>query len=95
MREMPPLPPYSVSDASPRSSTVFGERYGAESPRSEDTEQWKEDELRVADLDEWEEREMMNKADRFYQTGLMGRCLDVWVDAHDWLEVCAKPESWT
>ena len=32
-------------------------------------------------------REMERRADQFYETGLVGRCFDVWAQAHDWVQV--------
>lgn len=38
-------------------------------------------------LEEEVVREMERRADQFYETGLLGRCFDVWAQANDWVQV--------
>ena len=85
----PPLPPYSVSEISEalddassidfdrtdrdRSATPRADTHGVVRDRRERTEK--------------ELAEMELLADSFYHTGLLGRCLDVWAQANQWVQV--------
>ncbi|ORY33494.1 Sfi1 spindle body protein-domain-containing protein [Naematelia encephala] len=42
------------------------------------------------ELDEDVQREMDAKADGFYETGLLGRCFDVWARASDWVQTTTR-----
>lgn len=78
----PDLPPYSVSDISQSLDITQGSAPSTPRPRNahlsrdpyEDT--WSSD--RILDAEE--------RADEFYQLGLLGRCLDVWTQSHDWVK---------
>lgn len=74
----PPLPPYSVSEVSEVMEIDQGSHH---TPRA-GTRQLEEEEL-----DEDVMREMERRADEFYETGLRGRCWDVWAQASDWVQV--------
>jgi protein SFI1 len=43
--------------------------------------------FRVKELDADAMRELKRRADEFYETGLRGRCWDVWAQANDWVQV--------
>lgn len=91
--DMAPLPPYSESDVNSTQTSVIQGTDILYTPRPSHDGIWEDDEPRVPGLDDWEERELLDKADRFYQTGLLGRCLDVWVNANEWIRVGVL--SWT
>jgi protein SFI1 len=76
-RGSPTLPPYSVSDIS--EVLDFGEDHGT--PRAT-TRQFE-----VEDLNPDVLRELERRADEFYETGLRGRCWDVWAQASEWVQV--------
>jgi protein SFI1 len=77
----PPLPPYSVSDVSERIDNLSLKPESPSTPKAAPLswEGYKEDEDTL--------REMENRADEFYRTGLMGRCWDVWHESYDWVKV--------
>ena len=83
----PGLPPYSVSDISQAldiSRSLMDETGDPATPRlhykslitPEISEKW----------DARTEADMESLADNFYRLGLMGRCLDVWGQSHQWIE---------
>ncbi|RXK36991.1 hypothetical protein M231_05755 [Tremella mesenterica] len=87
-RISPALPPYSASDisveldvtgASSEFFTQTGYEDRAQTPKPQPKRQ--ERVLSQALVNALEQR-----ADHFYHTGLLGRCLDVWVQAHDWVQ---------
>jgi protein SFI1 len=79
-RGSPPLPPYSVSDVSEIvDSETLGDTQGT--PRAGSQR------LVVEELDADVMREMERRADEFFETGLRGRCWDVWAQASDWVQV--------
>lgn len=51
---------------------------------------WEEDRI----LEEEVIKEMERRADQFYETGLMGRCFDVWAQANDWIQVSWQKHEW-
>ena len=84
----PPLPPYSVSDLS---ESLIPDDSLSQRDREESLETPKG---RYLDLEvdgggwtEEEEEEMILRAETFYRTGLLGRCWDVWYQAHRWVQV--------
>jgi protein SFI1 len=78
----PPLPPYSVSDISEVSELQRSDSH--RTPRTGNRQ------LEVKDLDADVVREMERRADEFYETGLRGRCWDVWMQASEWVQVCSR-----
>jgi protein SFI1 len=79
-RGSPTLPPYSVSDVSETlDMDTEGDDHGT--PRAVNRQ------LEVEELDADVMREMERRADEFYETGLRGRCWDVWAQASDWVQV--------
>ena len=82
-RSTPPLPPYSVSevgrslDEPPHQSVE-----GMHTPRASQPWLASKQEMQDAVL-----RELERRADNFYQTGLIGRCWDVWYRSSDWIQV--------
>ena len=79
-RGSPPLPPYSVSDDSEGVGLVtLDDTQG--SPRAGSRP------LEVEELDADVIREMERRADEFFETGLRGRCWDVWAQASEWVQV--------
>lgn len=87
-RSTPPLPPYSVSDASESVSMdhsgpmATGDwRDGSQTPRARSAV------LQDDAIDQAVLAEMERRAVEFYETGLRGRCWDVWAQAHDWIQV--------
>lgn len=85
----PTPPPYSVSETPVTPSeqynlteedTILIE--GLATPRAS-ARDWEEQQL----LEEEVIREMERRADQFRETGLLGRCFDVWVQANDWIQV--------
>jgi protein SFI1 len=80
-RGSPPLPPYSVSDVSEGvDSETLGDTQGT--PRARVRQ------LEAEELDADVMREMERRADEFFETGLRGRCWDVWAQASEWVQVC-------
>jgi protein SFI1 len=75
----PSLPPYSVSDVS--EILDVDESGSHRTPRAGDRQ------LEEEELDEDVMREMERRADEFFETGLRGRCWDVWAQASDWVQV--------
>lgn len=84
-RGSPPLSPYSVSDVSDGvDSETLGDTQGT--PRAGARQ------LEREELDEDVMREMERRADEFFETGLRGRCWDVWAQASEWVQV-SHPRS--
>ena len=85
-RTTPPLPPYFVSDV----GEVFKDMDTAstldDSNVTLPTRHWTTDEKQLI---EEMTREMVTRADEFYQTGLIGRCWDVWTQSFEWVKVCS------
>jgi protein SFI1 len=82
-RGSPTLPPYSVSDVSETlDMETEGDSHGT--PRAVPRH------FEVEELDADVMREMERRADEFYETGLRGRCWDVWAQASDWVQVSAS-----
>ena len=83
-RSTPTLPPYSVSEVS-RSIDEMDHQLveGMHTPRASQVP-WLGSKQEVEDA---VIREMERRADDFYQTGMMGRCWDVWYRASDWMQV--------
>lgn len=82
-RSTPPLPPYSESDIS-ISPSPRNDAEGLSTPRAAFHG------LVLDDHGEGEHpfmREMERQADQFFETGLRGRCWDVWTAASDWVQV--------
>ncbi|CAD6580193.1 MAG: hypothetical protein TREMPRED_002685 [Tremellales sp. Tagirdzhanova-0007] len=75
-RSTPTLPPYSVSELVE----------GMHTPRASQVP-WLGSKQEVEDA---VIREMERRADDFYQTGMMGRCWDVWYRASDWMQETAQ-----
>lgn len=82
-------PPYSVSEA----TASVSEQYDL---TAEDTQLIEGLATPKASAREWEEQrmiqeeavmEMERRADQFYETGLIGRCFDVWTQANEWIQV--------
>jgi len=76
----PGLPPYSVSDVSHGLDTTM--------PSNPSTPRPRHFVLGPDMMEKWDartEREMEALADEFHRLGLMGRCLDVWSRAYDWI----------
>ena len=83
--DSPPLPPYSLDDIS--DSLVPSDSLSA---REDQSDTPKLGFAVLVDEKAWtahEEVEMEHRADAFYVTGLLGRCWDVWHQAHTWVEV--------
>lgn len=78
----PPLPPYTESDLS-MSSRPEEDQDGPSTPRARPQTLDPEEN----DMDEDVLWEMERRADEFYETGLRGRCWDVWAAASDWVQV--------
>jgi len=89
-RSTPPLPPYSVSEIS--GSLDEADSRLVESLRTPRPAQaaWSE---KKRDREDAVVREMERRADGFYDTGLMGRCWDVWHKAESWIKVCSSRGS--
>jgi hypothetical protein len=79
------LPPYSVSDVS---EAVDSDTVGDQGTPRAGTRQLEEEEL-DADV----VREMERRADEFFETGLRGRCFDVWAQASDWVQVSRRDSA--
>lgn len=82
-RHSPPLPPYSVSDVS--TSPLPVARYGSSEPSIPRAQPMQLSETTDDDQDMLEK--MQRRADEFYETGLRGRCWDVWAQASGWVQV--------
>ena len=82
-RSTPPLPPYSVSDVSEVLDESSRLIEGVTTPRASQSP-WPSSDPK---LDELAVRELERRADDFYNTGLLGRCWDVWLQAADWVQV--------
>ena len=78
----PPLPPYTESDLS-MASRPEDDHDKASTPRA----RGQTIEMEESDIDEDVIWEMEKRADEFYETGLRGRCWDVWAAASDWVQV--------
>lgn len=81
----PGLPPYSVSDISHGLDTTI--------PSDPSTPRAQTEPLVLEPLEKWDartEREMEALADGFYRMGMMGRCLDVWSRAYDWVKATTE-----
>lgn len=82
----PPLPPYTESDLSVTSRPA-DDPDGPSTPRAVD-QRLRADDSDVGDeVDEDVLWDMERKATEFYETGLRGRCWDVWTAASDWVQV--------
>lgn len=85
-RSSPGLPPYSVSDISQAldlSTSLMGDTEGPATPRLQHKMA-----LTPDTAEKWDTKttnDMESLAANFYRLGLLGRCLDVWVQSHQWL----------
>lgn len=80
-RSTPPLPPYSESDISV--SSAIDRHHDEPSTPKAAVHDLESD----VDFEDEDMQEMERQADQFYETGLRGRCWDVWAAASDWVQV--------
>jgi protein SFI1 len=85
--ESPDLPPYSISDVSEalmdEDDTSLLE--GPSTPKAY-TRDLKD--RHVWESEEEQDGELERRADDFFATGLLGRCLDVWSHSATWIQAC-------